>query len=111
VTVRAQRTIAANPTGRPIQQVRIAVEDTGIGIDLKDQQRIFDRFFRVENSVHTLEGTGLGLSIVRNIIEKHHSTIHLRSELGKGSCFWFELGAYSDVCELNTLPELTPVAV
>jgi len=113
VTVQAQLVVAANPAlaGRNIHQVRIAVEDTGIGIDAKDQQRIFDRFFRVENSVHTLEGTGLGLSIVRNIIDKHHSTIHLRSELGKGSCFWFELGAYSDVCELNTLPDLAPVAL
>ncbi|NJK59890.1 MAG: HAMP domain-containing protein [Oscillatoriales cyanobacterium SM2_1_8] len=113
VTVRARAMAAANPRmpGRDIRQVRIEVEDTGIGIEAKDQQRIFDRFFRVENSVHTLEGTGLGLSIVRNIIDKHHSAIHLRSEPGKGSCFWFELGAYSDVCELNTLPELAPVAV
>ncbi|MGQ9865079.1 MAG: two-component system sensor histidine kinase NblS [Pseudanabaenaceae cyanobacterium] len=111
VTVRAKPVVVDNPRipGSHIRQVRIEVEDTGIGIDVKDQQRIFDRFFRVENSVHTLEGTGLGLSIVRNIIDKHHSTIHLRSELGQGSCFWFELGAYSDVCELNTLADPMPM--
>ncbi len=60
-------------------QIRIEVSDTGIGIDAEDQQAIFDRFFRVENRVHTLEGTGLGLSIVRNIVDKHHSFVHLVS--------------------------------
>jgi len=45
----------------------------------------------VENRVHTLEGTGLGLSIVQNILEKHHTDIHLISEVGIGSSFWFDL--------------------
>ncbi len=74
--------------------VRVEVSDTGIGIDDDDQHAIFDRFFRVENRVHTLEGTGLGLSIVRNIIEKHHSTVHLISEVGIGTTFWFDLATY-----------------
>ncbi len=72
-------------------QVRIEVSDTGIGIDLADQTGIFERFFRVENRVHVLEGTGLGLSIVRSILEKHHTAIHLISELGVGTTFWFDL--------------------
>jgi len=38
-----------------------------------------------------LGGTGLGLAIVKHIIEQHGSSIHVKSELGKGSCFWFEL--------------------
>jgi two-component system, OmpR family, sensor histidine kinase NblS len=76
--------------------VRIEVVDTGIGIDPEDQQAIFDRFFRVENRVHTLEGTGLGLSIVRNIIEKHHSKVHLVSEVGVGTTFWFDLAIYQE---------------
>ncbi|MBF2090784.1 MAG: HAMP domain-containing protein [Synechococcales cyanobacterium K44_A2020_017] len=71
--------------------VRVEVSDTGIGIDPEDQQAIFDRFFRVENRVHTLEGTGLGLSIVRNIMEKHHTLMHLVSEVGVGTTFWFDL--------------------
>lgn len=85
--------------------VRIEIGDTGIGIDHEDQQAIFDRFFRVENRVHTLEGTGLGLSIVRNIIEKHHTTIHLVSEVGIGTTFWFDLpvmGESESVCPLFT---------
>lgn len=76
---------------QPSPQVRVEISDTGIGIDSEDQEAIFDRFFRVENQVHTLEGTGLGLSIVRNIVEKHHSMVHLVSELGVGTTFWFDL--------------------
>lgn len=78
------------------RQVRIELSDTGIGIDAEDQQAIFDRFFRVENRVHTLEGTGLGLSIVKNIIEKHHSQVNLISEVGVGTTFWFDLVAYQE---------------
>jgi two-component system sensor histidine kinase NblS len=85
---------------RSVNRVRVEVADTGIGIDLEDQRRIFDRFFRVENRVHTLEGTGLGLSIVRNIIEKHHSSVHLKSEVGVGTTFWFDLSVFQDKCDL-----------
>jgi two-component system sensor histidine kinase NblS len=75
--------------------IRIEVSDTGIGIAPEDQAAIFDRFFRVENRVHTLEGTGLGLSIVKNIIEKHNSQVHLISEVGVGTTFWFDLPIYT----------------
>ncbi|ABA22834.1 multi-sensor signal transduction histidine kinase [Trichormus variabilis ATCC 29413] len=77
-------------------QVRIEVSDTGIGIAPEDQQAIFDRFFRVENRVHTLEGTGLGLSIVRNIVERHRSKVNLVSEVGVGTTFWFDLILFED---------------
>jgi two-component system sensor histidine kinase NblS len=78
-------------------RIRIEISDTGIGIDPEDQEAIFDRFFRVENRVHTLEGTGLGLSIVKNIIDKHHSRVHLISEVGIGTTFWFELSMVQDL--------------
>jgi two-component system sensor histidine kinase NblS len=87
---------AAAATEEEPQKVRVEVSDTGIGIAPEDQQAIFDRFFRVENRVHTLEGTGLGLSIVRNIIEKHRSRIHLISEVGVGTTFWFDLLVYQE---------------
>lgn len=77
-------------------RVRIEISDTGIGIAPEDQKAIFDRFFRVENRVHTLEGTGLGLSIVRNIIERHHSRVNLVSEVGVGTTFWFDLEVYEE---------------
>ncbi|MGG6294575.1 two-component system sensor histidine kinase NblS [Leptolyngbya sp. AN02str] len=85
--------------------VRVEVADTGIGIDCEDQIAVFERFFRVENRVHTLEGTGLGLSIVRNIIEKHQSSVNLVSEVGVGTTFWFDLPLYhSEVPIVKPLP-------
>ncbi len=88
----AIRAYALSPTvHNQAGQVRIEVSDTGIGIEQADQTAIFERFFRVENCVHTLEGTGLGLSIVRSIVEKHHTVIHLISEAGVGTTFWFDL--------------------
>ncbi|MDX2239604.1 MAG: ATP-binding protein [Leptolyngbyaceae cyanobacterium bins.302] len=84
------------------RKVRIEISDTGIGIAPEDQQAIFDRFFRVENRVHTLEGTGLGLSIVRNIVEKHRSRVHLVSEVGVGTTFWFDLGMFQDTQLVNS---------
>ncbi|WP_287130404.1 ATP-binding protein [Candidatus Cyanaurora vandensis] len=77
-------------------RVRLWVRDTGIGIAPEDQARVFERFFRVENRVHTLEGTGLGLSIVCNIAEKHYSKIQLTSALGEGTMFWLDLELYQE---------------
>jgi len=81
------------------QFVRVEVCDTGIGIDGVDQEAIFDRFFRVENRVHTLEGTGLGLSIVKNIIARHRSRVRLVSEVGCGTTFWFDLVVFQEHAE------------
>ncbi|MTJ54548.1 PAS domain-containing sensor histidine kinase, partial [Anabaena sp. UHCC 0253] len=88
-------------------KVRIEISDTGIGIATEDQQAIFDRFFRVENRVHTLEGTGLGLSIVRNIIDRHHSQVNLVSEVGIGTTFWFDLELFEEeiLAKVETIPE------
>ena len=65
--------------------------DNGSGISQPDQEKIFDRFYRVENAVHTEQGTGLGLSIVRGIIDKHGGEIRMASELGIGTTFWFDV--------------------
>ena len=87
----------------PLPKVRIEIADTGSGISQPDQEKIFDRFYRVENAVHTEQGTGLGLSIVRGIIEKHGGEIRMASELGIGTTFWFDLAlAQSDKDELLT---------
>nr|YP_009315688.1 Drug sensory protein A [Trichogloeopsis pedicellata]SCW24346.1 Drug sensory protein A [Trichogloeopsis pedicellata] len=72
-------------------KIRVEIIDEGTGIDELDQNRIFDRFVRLENNVHILEGTGLGLSIVKNIVQKHQSRINIYSELLIGSSFWFDL--------------------
>jgi len=85
----------------PLPRLRVELADTGCGINEDDQQRIFERFYRVENAVHTEVGTGLGLSIVRGIIEKHGSTIRMVSEVDVGTTFWFDLPlAQSDADEL-----------
>ena len=87
----------------PLPKVRIEIADTGSGISQADQEKIFDRFYRVENAVHTEQGTGLGLSRVRGIIEKHGGEIRMVSELGVGTTFWFDLAlAQSDKDELMT---------
>lgn len=77
---------------QPNKRVKIEVSDSGIGIDQKYHDRIFQRFYRVDKArSRSLGGTGLGLSIVKHIIEKHGSRIYVISELGKGCCFCFKL--------------------
>ncbi|MBE9052392.1 HAMP domain-containing histidine kinase [Nostocales cyanobacterium LEGE 11386] len=68
-------------------KVRFWIRDTGEGIPLVDQKRIFERFARTSNSRRRSEGAGLGLSIVRAIAESHDGQVLLRSQLGKGSMF------------------------
>ncbi|UPM49872.1 MULTISPECIES: two-component system sensor histidine kinase NblS [unclassified Synechococcus] len=88
---------AANPDNpaceltAPLPKLRVEISDTGSGISREDQAKIFDRFYRVENAVHTEIGTGLGLSIVRGILEKHGTMIRMVSELNVGTTFWFDL--------------------
>lgn len=73
------------------ETVRFWVRDTGEGIDLDDQARIFDRFARGSNSERRSEGSGLGLSIVQAIIKAHQGHIDLCSRLGEGSTFTITL--------------------
>jgi len=74
-------------------EVQIDVEDSGVGIPEKDQDRIFDRFYRGEDPlVLATPGTGLGLAIVSQLVEMHHGRIWLTSDgEGKGSTFSFTL--------------------
>lgn len=67
-------------------RVFLSVKDTGIGIQEKDQERIFERFYRVDKSRSKLTGgTGLGLAIVKHIVAHHHAELELKSEVGKGT--------------------------
>ena len=66
----------------------ITVSDQGCGIAPEHQKKIFDRFYRVENNIHTIKGTGLGLHLVKQTIEKYHNgRVFVQSEPGKGSTF------------------------
>ena len=70
----------------------LSVSDTGIGISEQYQQRIFERFYRVDKArSKSLGGTGLGLSIVKNIAEKHDGSISIQSQPGRGSTFTYRM--------------------
>ena len=77
--------------------IRFQVKDTGIGIAKEQIEAIFLPFQQVGENAQKIEGTGLGLAITRQLTKLMNSEIYLQSELGKGSCFWFDL----------TLPEIT----
>ncbi len=71
--------------------VTLEVRDSGEGIDPEALPRLFDRFFRVDESRASTRGTGLGLSIAKEIVEAHGSSIEVESRLGEGTTFRFEL--------------------
>ena len=68
------------------------IEDDGVGISKKKQKTIFESFSQASLQVNRkFGGTGLGLSIVKNILELMNSKIHLESQIGQGSKFWFDI--------------------
>lgn len=86
------------------RQVRIAVQDTGIGIAPEDQAHVFEKFYRAtDDAVQAVPGTGLGLALAREVARLHGGDIVLESERGKGSTFTIELPlATTDTAEVST---------
>jgi two-component system phosphate regulon sensor histidine kinase PhoR len=81
--------VAWHPDG---SDVRIDVEDTGIGIPAPDLPRIFERFYRVDRArSRELGGTGLGLSIVKHLVQSLNGQVTADSRPGKGSTFTVRL--------------------
>lgn len=86
--------------------IRFEVEDNGSGIPESKHESIFDNFSQLdENQNLNYQGTGLGLSIVKNIVELFNSKIELRSELGEGSKFSFNVTFEIDKAKLVKTPE------
>ncbi len=84
--------VSADTEGDGQQFVEIAVSDTGSGIPSSKLPYVFDRFYQVEGTVHTgIEGTGVGLALVKELVELHHGSVRVASELGKGSTFTVRL--------------------
>lgn len=78
-------------------QLVLTVKDQGFGIDAAEQERIFERFYRVDKSHSSkIEGTGLGLAIVKHIVASHNGKIDLESKLGEGSTFTLSFPVFSN---------------
>ena len=75
------------------EQIILQFTDTGRGIPLDDQAKIFDRFFRASNVSDSVSGTGLGLAITKSIVENHRGRIWVDSAEGRGSVFTVVLPA------------------
>ncbi|MCC5611854.1 HAMP domain-containing histidine kinase [Nostoc sp. CHAB 5834] len=89
----------------------IKVQDTGIGIPQKEQTRIFDRFYRVNSDrSRSTGGSGLGLAIAFAIVQVHHGSLNVQSELGKGSTFTVQLPLdVTPVKSDRSVSPLTPI--
>jgi len=97
--------IAYSPNGSGVSisrrrrgnNIEIAVTDRGIGIAREDQERVFERFFRVDKArSRATGGTGLGLAIVKHVAANHNGSIRLWSQPGTGSTFTLSIPAYPD---------------
>ena len=74
------------------KSVEVRVKDQGIGIEEKNLEKVFERFYRVENEAHTVKGTGIGLNLVKTAVEVHHNgKVFVQSKIGEGSTFGFKI--------------------
>jgi two-component system phosphate regulon sensor histidine kinase PhoR len=90
ITVRAAEKLLGGATDT--RTVRLAVEDTGPGIEAKHLPRLFERFYRADKGrSRDMGGTGLGLSIVKHLVEAMDGKVGVESTPGRGTTFWFTL--------------------
>ena len=89
-------------------QVAVSVADTGIGIAAEDVSSVFDAFYRGKLGPDAEAGCGLGLALTRRIIEAHHGTISVESEIGRGTTFTVRLPVHA--AESTSPPGEAPAA-
>jgi signal transduction histidine kinase len=107
VTLSAEVAHRLPPEHPPGRFVLISVRDQGMGIAREDLPRIFDRFYRVDNSnTRRIGGTGLGLAITKALVELHGGRIWAESNVGQGSVFSFTLPIANQ--PTHQLPRPTP---
>jgi len=89
----------------PGQRLRVSVTDNGIGIAPAMQAKIFERFTQASEEVaQRYGGTGLGLAICKHLVEKIGGCIGVSSEVGRGSCFWFEVTLQPAIAAVSPAP-------
>ena len=74
--------------------IQVSVQDFGVGMSVKHLDKVFDRYYRVEEHAVHFQGLGIGLYISKNIVERHGGKMWVESEPGKGSTFYFTLPLY-----------------
>lgn len=72
-------------------KIRVSVQDFGLGISKPHLDKIFDRYYRVEEHAVHFQGLGIGLYISNNIIQRHEGKMWVESESQKGSTFYFTI--------------------
>ncbi|WP_313502974.1 ATP-binding response regulator [Kaistella carnis] len=77
-------------------QLYFSVKDFGIGMSEEHQQKIFEKFYRIEETSERFQGLGIGLYICQEIIDRHKGKIGAHSVLGEGSEFYFQIPLYSE---------------
>lgn len=89
----------------PEARLYLGIQDTGPGISPEQQKLLFTPFERLGAERTSVEGTGLGLSLSRNLMEAMGGSLHVESELGRGSTFWLELKIVEDPSEESYYPD------
>jgi signal transduction histidine kinase len=78
--------------GRENGRIRLVVKDYGIGIPETAKERLFEKFYRVNDpQLHNVSGTGIGLYLVRQVVEGHGGQVSVMSQPGKGTAFEIDL--------------------
>lgn len=82
-------------------EINFSVRDFGIGMSEDHEQKIFEKFYRIEETSERFQGLGIGLYICQEIIDRHHGKIGVKSKLGEGSTFYFNIPQHPEKVENN----------